>query len=149
MAERRFAPVAGFEGRVSLPSRKTARSAGYDMESAESVDVPAGKVALIPTGLKAYMGGDEVLLLSIRSSLAVKRSLMLANGVGVIDADYADNPDNEGHILIAVHNHGSEPVHVAKGERVAQGIFVHFLTTVDDVAGGARTGGFGSTGSRG
>lgn len=143
---RRFAPIAAYAGKVRLPERKTARSAGYDLAAAADVVLEPGKVALVPTGLKAYMEPDEVLLLTIRSSLAVKRGLMLANGVGVIDADYADNPENEGHIQVAMVNLGSSPVHLAKGERVAQGIFVKYLTTDDDQAAGVRTGGFGSTG---
>jgi dUTP pyrophosphatase len=110
--------------------------------------IEPGKVALVPTGLKAYMEADEVLLLYIRSGLAAKRSLMLANGVGVIDADYADNPDNEGHILVAIANLGPAAVTIAAGERVAQGIFMKYFTTADDAAGGDRLGGFGSTGSR-
>jgi dUTP pyrophosphatase len=72
----------------------------------------------------------------------------LANGVGVIDADYADNPDNEGHILVAIANLGPAAVTIAAGERVAQGIFMKYLTTADDAADGDRLGGFGSTGSR-
>lgn len=148
MAERRFAAIRTYEGQIALPARKTALSAGYDLEAAEELTVAPGEVKLIPTGLKAYMGADEVLLLAVRSSLAVKRRLALANGIGVIDADYADNPDNEGHIMVAVVNLGTEPVTVARGERVAQGIFTRFLTTADDTAGGERTGGFGSTGPR-
>jgi dUTP pyrophosphatase len=148
MAEqRRFAPIAGYEGRVALPVRKTARSAGYDLAAAADVAVLPGKVALIPTGLKAYMADDEVLLLYIRSSLAAKRGLMLANGVGVVDADYVDNPENEGHIMVAVANWGTAPVEITCGERVAQGIFTRYLITADDTTGGARTGGFGSTGA--
>lgn len=147
-AMRRFAPIAGYVGRVDMPARKTVRSAGYDLAAAAEVVVEPGRVALIPTGLKAYMGPDEVLLLTIRSSLAAKRGLMLANGVGVIDADYADNPDNEGHIMVAVANYSSAPVTIAAGERVAQGIFANFLTTDDDQAKGERLGGFGSTGAR-
>ncbi|HEY3368525.1 MAG TPA: dUTP diphosphatase [Symbiobacteriaceae bacterium] len=147
MAERRFAAIAAYAGRVALPERKTAASAGYDLAAAEETVVAPGQVALVPTGLKAYMGEGEVMLLAIRSSLAVKRQLSLANGVGVIDADYADNPENEGHILVAVLNHGPEPVTIARGERVAQAIFMPFLTTVDDRAGGKRSGGFGSTGA--
>jgi len=143
---RRFAPVAAYAGQVSLPERKTARSAGYDLAAAADVVLEPGQVVLVPTGLKAYMEPDEVLLLTIRSSLAVKRGLMLANGVGVIDADYADNPDNEGHIQVAMVNLGSLPVHLAKGERIAQGIFLKYLSTCDDHAAGERTGGFGSTG---
>jgi len=149
MVDRRFAPVSGPAGEGAvLPQRKTGRSAGYDLASTADVTVEPGKVALVPTGLKAYMNDDEVLLLYVRSSLAVKKGLMLANGVGVIDADYADNPDNEGHIMVAMANLGPAPVTIARGERVAQGIFTNYLTTADDVAGGAREGGFGSTGAR-
>lgn len=146
MADRKFAPVAGYEGRVTLPQRKTAGAAGYDLAAAADTVVEPGRVTLVPTGLKAYMGPDEVLLLTIRSSLAAKRGLLLANGVGVIDSDYADNPDNEGHILVALANYGGAPVTIAAGERIAQGIFVQYLTTADDTAGGTRQGGFGSTG---
>ncbi len=146
MKKRRFAPVSGYEGKVSLPRRRTAQSAGYDLEAVQRTVVEPGRVALVPTGLKAYMEPDEVLLLTIRSSLAVKRGLMLANGVGVIDADYADNPDNEGHIFVALANPGEKPVVIERGERIAQGIFVRYLVTEDDAASGTRTGGFGSTG---
>ncbi|MFZ5813767.1 MAG: dUTP diphosphatase [Bacillota bacterium] len=148
MAERRFAPIAAYAGKVRLPARKTAHSAGYDLEAAEDVRLEPGRVTLIPTGLKAYMEEGDVLLLAIRSSIAVKRGLMLANGIGVIDADYADNPENEGHILVAVANPGSQPVQIQKGERIAQAIFTRYLTTVDDAASGQRLGGIGSTGPR-
>ncbi len=148
MARRRFAPISAYEGKVTLPARKTRLSAGYDLEAAEEVTVPPGRVALVPTGLKAYMEDDDVLILAIRSSMAVKRGLMLANGVGVIDADYVDNPENEGHIMIAVVNMGEGPVAVQRGERVAQAIFTRFSVTADDAAHGERTGGIGSTGPR-
>lgn len=147
MPERRFAPVTGWEGKVTLPTRKTALSAGYDLSVAEQVRIEPGAVALVPTGLKAYMAPGEVLLLAVRSSLAVKRRLALANAIGVIDADYVDNPENEGHILIALENRGPEPVELAAGERIAQGIFLPYLTVLDDQPGGSRTGGFGSTGA--
>ncbi|MGE5676019.1 MAG: dUTP diphosphatase [Mycobacterium leprae] len=144
--DRRFAPIKAYAGRVALPQRKTAFSAGYDLAAVEETTIAPGAVALVPTGLKAYMGESEVLLLSVRSSLAVKRGVSLANGIGVIDADYVDNPDNEGHILIALRNHTDGPVTIGVGERVAQGIFLPYLTTVDDAAAGKRAGGFGSTG---
>jgi len=148
MSERRFAAIRQYEGRVNLPERKTSLSAGYDLEAAEPITVEPGKVALVPTGLKAYMEEGDVLLLAIRSSLALKRRLTLANTVGVIDADYVDNPDNEGHIMVALANLGEQPVAIEKGERIAQAIFTRYLTTVDDQAGGKRMGGFGSTGQR-
>ncbi len=74
-----------------MPTRKTAFSAGYDLQAAENVLVSDKKVSLVPTGLKAFMLPDEVLMIYIRSSLAVKYGVTLANGVGVIDADYKDH----------------------------------------------------------
>jgi dUTP pyrophosphatase len=139
--------LPGYEGRATPPSRRTPGSAGYDLAAAEDVVVPPRGVALVPTGLRAVMGPGEFLALYVRSSLAVRRGLMLANGTGIVDQDYAGNPDNGGHILVALYNPGDAPVHVARGERVAQGIFQRFLV-VDEEAppGGPREGGFGSTG---
>jgi len=90
-----------------------------------------------------------VLLVYIRSSAAFKKHLMLMNGVGVIDADYYGNAENEGHILIPIFNYGAEAVRIAAGERIAQGVFTTYLTVDGDRAGSgtARTGGFGSTGA--
>lgn len=143
---RYFAVINDYKDKeLSLPQRKTRWSAGYDLAAAEEVTIPAGAVAVVPTGLKAYMEADEVLMLHIRSSLALKQGLVLANGTGIIDADYVDNPDNEGHILVAVYNRSQSPVTIRKGQAVAQGIFVKYLRTDDDTPGGERLGGFGST----
>jgi dUTP pyrophosphatase len=146
LADRHFLPVRGWEDRAVLPTRKTVLSAGYDLAAAAPVRIEPGEVALVPTGLKAYMGPGEVLILAVRSSLAVRRRLALANGIGVIDADYVDNPENEGHILIALENRGGAVVELAAGERIAQALFLPYMTTTDDQPGGAREGGFGSTG---
>lgn len=146
---RGFEVVGAYMGKgITLPARKTASSAGYDLAAAEAVTLKPGESALIPTGLKAYMQADEVLFLYIRSSLAAKYALTLTNSVGVIDADYYDNPQNEGHIYVAVKNNGPAPVSIARGERLAQGIFVKYLTVDGDLAGAGerREGGFGSTG---
>ncbi len=129
-----------------MPERKTGKSAGYDLSAAETVRIDPNSTVLIPTGVKVYMEPDEVLLIFIRSSLAVKHQLVLANQVGVIDGDYVDNRDNEGHILVPLFNRGTEPVVVERGERVAQAIFVPYATIDDDRAQGDRRGGFGSTG---
>jgi len=83
------------------------------------------------------MGPGEFLALYVRSSLAVRRGLMLANGTGIVDQDYAGNPDNGGHILVALYNPGDAPVHVARGERVAQGIFQRFLVVDEEAPPGA------------
>lgn len=150
MRTRGFEVVSSWQGRdIHLPQRKTAASAGYDIEAAENITVKAGGTVLVPTGLKAYMQAGEVLTLNIRSSMAVKHQLLLSNSVGIIDADYYDNPDNEGHIMVALTNLGQEDFPIHKGDRIAQGIFLSYLTCDDDIAGvGAqRQGGFGSTGT--
>ena len=89
-----------------------------------------------------------MLTIHIRSSLAVKRGLVLMNSVGIVDADYYNNEENEGHIYIALWNRGQEAVVIERGERIAQGIFQKYLTVTEDAAGlgSVRTGGFGSTG---
>lgn len=144
---RRFEVVSAYRSRgVELPRRSTPGSAGYDLAAAEETVVPPGGVALVPTGVKVYLPPGEFLAVYIRSSLAVERGLSLANGVAVIDADYVDNPANEGHILLALYNRGPEPVVVRRGERVAQGVFLPFGLADDDRPGPPRRGGLGSTG---
>lgn len=144
---RGFEVVSAWEGRgIRLPVRKTAESAGYDIESAEDADLLPGRVTVLVTGLKAYMEPGEYLAVHIRSSMGIKHGLMLANGTGIIDGDYYNNEDNEGHIMIAVYNASGTPFHVSKGDRIAQGIFCRYLTADGDSAEGVRRGGVGSTG---
>ena len=130
-----------------MPERKTELSAGYDFCLPEEVTLEPGKLQLVPTGVKAYMQAGERLGMHIRSSMAVKKRLMLVNNVGIIDADYYNNADNEGHIMLALLNMGQEKVVLPKGERVAQGIFYTYLTADGDekVTKAVRGGGFGST----
>ena len=91
--KRAFEVVRGKDpASIQLPKRATAYSAGYDFFVSETREIPARGTALLPTGVKAKMPQGEVLLLFIRSSLGIKRGLSLANGVGVIDADYYGNP---------------------------------------------------------
>ena len=72
---------------------------------------------------------------------------MLANGVGIIDADYYNNPDNEGEIFLQMFNLSPFNIQIKKGEAIGQGIIKSYLTTEDDAASGQRLGGFGSTGT--
>lgn len=134
---------------INLPVRKTKHSAAYDIEAAEEVVLPSFKKGvkptLIPTGLKAYMQSDEVLLIVPRSSGPKKQGISFPHNVGVIDSDYYDNPDNEGHIFVQCINLKDEDVVIKKGEAVAQAIFQKYLTVDNDIAEGKRTGGFGST----
>ena len=92
------------------------------------------------------MPPDEYLALYVRSSTAIKKGLFLANSVGIIDADYVDNSDNEGHIMIALYNSTDCSVSIAYGERIAQGIFTKYSVTENDEVSGIRIGGMGSTG---
>ena len=106
------------------------------------------KPTLVPTGIKAKMPSDEMLLLYNRSSNPLKRFLLLANGVGVVDSDYYNNEGNEGHIQFQFLNFGPKPITIKKGERIGQGIFQKFLLTTDceiTHSGDLRLGGFGST----
>lgn len=131
---------------IFLPKRKTTESAGYDIESAETVIIEPQKTVLVKTGLKAFMNYDEYLAIHIRSSIAIKRGLMLTNSTGIIDSDYYNNEGNEGHIIIALYNTTQEPIKIEKGERIAQGIFSKYLITNDDNVTETRQGGIGSTG---
>ena len=148
MRKRGFEIISDYKDKdIHLPMRKTAKSAGYDLEAAQDKLIKAGQCGVIATGLKAYMQDDEYLGIHIRSSLAFKKHLNLINSQSVIDADYYNNPDNEGHIMIGLINFGTEDVFIQKGMRIAQAIFYKFLTVDDDIANDSvRQGGFGSTG---
>lgn len=130
---------------VELPKRKTKKSAGYDFFAIENFTLYPNKLCIVPTGVKAYMENNEVLYLHIRSSVAFKRGVRMLNSIGVIDADFVDNPDNEGEISLGLLSHNDDIVHIQKGERIAQGVFHKFLITDDDDAEGQRVGGIGST----
>ncbi len=148
--KRGFEIAKGFENKqINLPIRKTKYSAGYDIESAEDVIIPSFKKGMNPTlvktGLKAYMQNDEVLLLYNRSSNPKKKGLIMANSVGVVDKDYYENPDNDGHFMFAFYNIKEEDIVIKKGEAIGQGVFQKYLITDEDIAEGERVGGFGST----
>lgn len=163
---------------LTLPYRTTTNAAGYDFESAEDIVIPsiwklnflkvlwaikhekdvseasidkAKKVLkpfLIPTGIKAYMQPNEVLIIANRSSNPLKRGLVIPNGIGVIDSDYYNNSGNEGEIFVQILNFGISDMTVKKGERIAQGIFMPYLLADQDdqQQKQTRNGGFGSSG---
>ena len=157
--------------KITLPTRSTGKSAGYDFMANQYVTVPSiwkqatkfiynklfnmgafveekiFQPTLVPTGVKAYMPEDEFLALYNRSSNPRKRFLLLANGVGIIDKDYYGNVDNDGHIMFQFINFGISDVTIKPGDVIGQGIFQEFRKTDMDSATGERTGGFGSTDS--
>jgi len=172
MKKRGFEVVSAFANDgINVPKRNTKQAAGYDFEAAKDIEIPSIwatglksgwtamaallqsnekiegiKPTLVPTGIKAYMQEDEYLQLANRSGNPMKKFLLLANGIGVIDADYYNNDDNEGHIMFQFINFGFATAHIKKGERIGQGIFLPFLKADNDEADGERVGGFGSTG---
>ena len=148
--KRGFEIAKGFEDKeINLPIRKTKYSAGYDIEAAEDCVIPpfkrGDKPFLVKTGLKAYMQEDEYLKLCNRSSNPGKKGLILSNSIGVVDADYYGNPDNDGHFMFGFFNIKAEDVEIKKGESIGQAIFQKFEVVDNDNAEGERIGGFGST----
>lgn len=149
MKKRGFEIAKGWENcNIHLPQRSTTHSAGYDIEAAEDVTVPVfkpgSKPTMIATGLKAYCQPDECFLVLNRSSGA-GRGIVLANGVGLIDADYYNNKDNDGHFRVLIFNVSDRDLQIKKGDRIAQVVFQKFLTVDADIAGEQRVGGIGST----
>lgn len=140
----KFERIAAYPN-VNLPKRATKGAAGYDFECAIDTICPAHKITLIPTGIKAQIDIGYYLQLAVRSSTPKKKGLILANGIGIIDEDYYNNPDNEGHIMFQVYNITDNDVTIPAGERIGQGTFIKYAITDDDIAEGLRTGGFGST----
>lgn len=162
---------------VKLPQRATQNAAGYDFFASKDFVLPsiwkknfikvlaalkkgqsvapdemtaAQKILkpyLVPTGIKAYMGDDEYLLVADRSSAPLKRGLVLPNGVGIIDADYYNNDNNEGEIFFQLLNFSLFDQTIKQGEKIGQGIFMPYLTADGEEKPTAkRTGGFGSSG---
>ena len=147
---RGFEVAKGYEDLdIHMPVRKTKKSAGYDVEAACDTVIPpftsGCKPTLIHTGLKAYCKDDEWFMLANRSSNPGKKHLVLANGIGVIDADYYGNVDNDGEFMFAYFNMSDSDVVIKKGEVIGQVVFQKFLIVDNDAAEGERTGGFGST----
>ena len=133
---------------VPLPEYQTAGAAGFDLAASEDVVVAPSSIALIPTGLVIQVPAGHFLGVFARSSTPLKRGLMVANGVGVIDRDYC-GPEDE--IKIQVLNFTAQPVQVKKGDRLAQGLFlpvthVSWQEVEGDLREGSR-GGFGATGT--
>lgn len=168
--ERKFEVVSSYDpNKIIMPIRATSCSAGYDICAARNIIIPSiwhaiskintpqelvyekdwltqfVKPTLVPTGIKVRMPRDNMLLLYNRSSNPIKRGLVLANGVGVIDADYYNNPSNEGEIFGSFYNFSPSDYKIHAGDAIMQGVFKDYLLTINDRATGQRHGGFGST----
>lgn len=130
---------------IKLPERATENSAGYDFFAIEDIVLPAKQLTRVMTGVKCELRPYMCLLLANRSSNPSKKGLFLANGVGVVDADYYNNPDNEGEIGFEFYNFSDEDKEIKKGEKIGQGIIMTFDRVQNDNVTATRDGGFGST----
>ena len=127
-----------------LPKRATKSSCGYDFYAIEDIILHPGEIMKIPTGYKAKFNEDEMLMLVVRSSMGFKYNVRMCNQVGIIDSDYYNNSDNEGHMWVSLQNEGDKDFAIKKGTAYCQGIFVKYLTCGDDTDI-RRVSGIGST----
>ena len=127
---------------VGMPHRATKGSAGYDICIPFDVVLAPHTSVKVPTGVRITdMPRSVFMAVYVRSSVGIKRNVVLCNNVGIIDSDF--NKD----IWLALRNEGDEDVEFLAGERVAQGIIQPYLVCDDDDAVGNRDGGIGSTGT--
>lgn len=132
-------------GEIKLPTRATVDSVAYDFYSPISVDIEPMHSQMIWTDIKAIFESDEALLINVRSSMG-KQPIMIANSQGWVESSYYNNENNDGNIGIRLFNLGETVYTVHTGDRIAQGMFVKYLTTENDEVTTPRVGGFGSTG---
>lgn len=147
---------------AEIPVYETAKAAGCDFKCAEKVTIPSVfteietqkytlsekgiKPTLVHTGIKAIMNDGEYLMLANRSSGPIKKGLILTNGVGIIDGDYANNESNDGEIMFQFINVSGHDITIEVGERIGQGIFHKYEIAENAInTGNIRTGGHGST----
>ena len=130
---------------VKIPTRATKGSAGYDIVTPFDIDLKVGESMKVPTGLKCKVDNGWFLGILPKSGLGFKYSLRLGNSIGVIDEDYYNNENNEGHIWVKIQNDGDKDFHLDAGKAFCQGIFLPYGITYDDESEGVRVGGLGST----
>ncbi len=132
---------------LKKPYRATKYAVCYDCFSPIDLVVPAEETKLVFINFKAYCNHDEGYILASTSGLG-KKGIILANGIGIIESDYADNETNDGNIGFLLHNLNKTPYEIKAGDKIGQIFFIKFLTTDDDAETNAnvvRKGGFGST----
>lgn len=131
---------------IILPKRATKYSAAYDLYSPTDFTLNEGFTITLSLGIKANLDRDKGFFIIPRSGVGFKYGIELWNTIGLIDCDFYNNPTNEGNIKLKLHNAGNNGAWVVKaGDAIAQGIIIKYYTTEDDIPGGERIGGTGST----
>jgi dUTP pyrophosphatase len=139
--------IKRLDSTVALPGYGTDEAAGFDLAAAHDVTIAPRSIALVRTGLVIEVPTGHFLAIFARSSTPLKRGLIVANGVGVIDPDYS-GPQDE--VMIQVLNVTDADVTVRRGDRLAQGIVLGAPRVTWCEVPEIRTttrGGFGATGS--
>lgn len=131
---------------VPIPEYGTAGAAGFDLASAEDVEILPGQIKLVGTGLVFGVPEGHFLAIFARSSTPLKRGLVVANGVGVLDSDYSGPADE---LKIQLLNVTKQSITVRAGDRLAQGIVLAAprLEFEEGETQAVSRGGFGSTGT--
>jgi dUTP pyrophosphatase len=131
---------------LPLPIYATAGSVGFDLLCREDREILPRQIELIPGNVIVRIPTGYFLILTLRSSTPRRKSLLIPNGVGIIDQDYCGEGDE---LKVQVLNFSEEAVQVKKGERIAQGLFIPVMLVeweeIEEV--GQGRGGFGSTGT--
>jgi dUTP pyrophosphatase len=138
--------IRRLDSTVPLPAYGTAESAGFDLAASQDVTIPPRQIVLVRTGLVIEVPAGHFLAIVARSSTPLKRGLLVANGVGVIDPDYSGPTDE---VRIQLLNVTDAPVAVQRGDRLAQGIVLPAPRVTWEEVDGLREavrGGFGTTG---
>lgn len=134
---------------IPSPTYATAGSAGMDLRACieAPITLPPGGRTLIKTGLALnMMDPGLVAILASRSGLSLKHGIRVAQGIGVIDADY------HGEIGVILANDSETPYVIEPGERIAQLMFQPVVQVNLNYVAQFSTetergeGGFGSTG---
>lgn len=129
---------------ITMPTRATKHSAGYDICTPIDFKLFKGETIKIKTDIKCKMDSDMVMLLFPRSSIGIKHGIILANTVGVIDADFYGNQENDGNITLALTKIDGAISEFKAGDKIAQAVFVKYHTDGETVET-ERKGGIGST----
>ena len=139
--------IKGLYENLPYPCRSTLHAGGYDFYAPYDFVLKPGETIVVPTGYRVHMNNDEIFNLFVRSGTGFKYNVRLSNQVGIVDADYYGNENNEGHMFVSFTNHGKKDwENIGLESKMAQGIFMPYYITCDDNhSNNIRKYGFGST----
>lgn len=130
---------------ITLPTRGSKHAIAYDIYSPTKLTIKPNERVLIWTDVKAYFGNDEALLMNVRSSMGMN-GVMMGNSSGWVECDYYNNSKNDGNLGVCLYNFGTEDYSIEIGDRIAQVMFINYLTSENGNTDKERQGGYGSTG---